>query len=78
MPRRSGLVNATDPMDGDAGFTAVLTGKNFRAPAAAAIKMIDAVIPAGTDVDAFAERYVRETLPTLNARRRPTSRTPRA
>jgi enoyl-CoA hydratase/carnithine racemase len=30
MPRRSGLVNATDPMDGDAGFTAVLTGKNFR------------------------------------------------
>ena len=65
MPRRSGLVNATDPMNGDAGFTAVLTGKNFRAPEAAAIKMIDAVIPAGTDVDAFAERYVRETLPGL-------------
>jgi 3-hydroxyacyl-CoA dehydrogenase/enoyl-CoA hydratase/carnithine racemase len=65
MPRRSGLVNATDPMGGDAGFTAVLTGKNFRGPEAAAIKMIDAVIPPGTDVDAFAERYVRETLPTL-------------
>jgi 3-hydroxyacyl-CoA dehydrogenase/enoyl-CoA hydratase/carnithine racemase len=65
MPRRSGLVNANDPMSGDAGFTAVLTGKNFRAPEAAAIKMIDAVIPAGTDVDAFAERYVRETLPAL-------------
>jgi 3-hydroxyacyl-CoA dehydrogenase/enoyl-CoA hydratase/carnithine racemase len=65
MPRRSGLVNANDPMNGDAGFTAVLTGKNFRAPEAAAIKMIDVVIPAGTDVDAFAERYVRETLPTL-------------
>jgi hypothetical protein len=30
--------------------------------------MVDAVIPAGTDVDAFAERYVRETLPTLEAR----------
>jgi 3-hydroxyacyl-CoA dehydrogenase len=65
MPRRSGLVNASDPMNGDAGFTAVLTGKNFRGPEAAAIKMIDAIVPAGTDVDAFAERYVRETLPTL-------------
>jgi 3-hydroxyacyl-CoA dehydrogenase len=65
MPRRSGLVNAQDPVNGDAGFTAVLTGKNFRAAEAAAIRMIDAVIPAGTDVDAFAERYVRETLPTL-------------
>ena len=31
MPRRSGLVNATDPVNGDAGFTAVLQGKNFRA-----------------------------------------------
>lgn len=65
MPRRSGLVNATDPMSGDAGFTAVLQGKNFRAREAAAIKMIDAVIPAGDDVDAFAERFLRETVPTL-------------
>jgi enoyl-CoA hydratase/carnithine racemase len=65
MPRRSGLVNASDPMNGDAGFTAVLTGKNFRAADAAAIKMIDAVIPAGSDVDAFAERYARDTLPGL-------------
>lgn len=54
MPRRSGLVNAADPVNGDAGFTAVLTGKNFRAAEAAAIRMIDAVVPADTDLDAFA------------------------
>lgn len=66
MPRRSGLVNATDPMSGDAGFTAVLTGKNFKAKEAAAIRMIDAVIPAGEDVDAFAARFLVETLPTVD------------
>jgi 3-hydroxyacyl-CoA dehydrogenase len=66
MPRRSGLINAADPMSGDAGFTAVLTGKNFKAKEAAAIHMIDAVIPAGEDVDAFAERFLRESLPTLD------------
>ena len=65
MPRRSGLVNAADPVNGDAGFTAVLTGKNFRARDALAIRMIDAVIPAGSDVDAFAETYLRETVPGL-------------
>ncbi len=65
MPRRSGLLNATDPIGGDAGFTAVLTGKNFKALDAAAIRMIDAMVPAADDVDAFAERYLRETLPTL-------------
>lgn len=65
MPRRSGLVHPTDPVNGDAGFTAVLTGKNFRARDALAIRMIDAVIPAGEDVDAFAERYLRETVPGL-------------
>jgi 3-hydroxyacyl-CoA dehydrogenase/enoyl-CoA hydratase/carnithine racemase len=65
MPRRSGLVNPQDPVNGDAGFTAILTGKNFRGPEAEKIRMIDAVIPAGADVDAFAERYVRETLPEL-------------
>lgn len=65
MPRRSGLVNAADPVKGDAGFTAVLTGKNFRAREAAAIRMIDAVIPPGEDVAAFAEKYLRETVPTL-------------
>ena len=31
MRRRSGLVNASDPVNRDAGFTAVLTGKNFKA-----------------------------------------------
>jgi len=65
MPRRSGLVHPTDPVHGDAGFTAVLTGKNFRARDALAIRMIDAVIPAGEDVHAFAERYLRETVPGL-------------
>lgn len=65
MPRRSGLVNAADPVNGDAGFTAVLQGKNFRAKDAAAIRMIDAVIPTGTDPDRFAERFVRDTLPGL-------------
>ena len=49
MPRRSGLVNAEDPVNGAAGFTAILTGRNFRAPDAAAIRMIDAVVPAGED-----------------------------
>jgi 3-hydroxyacyl-CoA dehydrogenase len=66
MPRRSGLINAADPMSGDAGFTAVLTGKNFRATEAAAIRMIDAVIPAGADIDTFAEQFLRETLPTID------------
>jgi|GEM_PF-626651 len=65
MPRRSGLVHPTDPVHGDAGFTAVLTGKNFRARDALAIRMIDAVIPADEDVHAFAERYLRETVPGL-------------
>jgi len=65
MPRRSGLVNPTDPMTGDAGFTAVLTGKNFKALDAAAIRMIDAMVPAADDIDRFAERYLRETLPTV-------------
>ncbi|MBX3027976.1 enoyl-CoA hydratase/isomerase family protein [bacterium] len=66
MPRRSGLINASDPINGDAGFTAVLTGKNFRAAEAAAIRMIDAVIPGDADVDQFAERFLRETLPSLD------------
>ena len=63
MPRRSGLVNATDPMNGDAGFTAILQGKNFRGKEALAIKMVDALVPAGTDPDRFAEKYLRETVP---------------
>lgn len=66
MPRRSGLINAADPMHGDAGFTAVLTGKSFRAKDAAAIHMIDAVVPDGADLDQFAARFLRETLPTID------------
>jgi len=69
LPRRTGLLNAEDPVGGDAAITAILQGKNFPAHKAAALKMIDAVIPAGEDPAAFAERFVRETMPTL---RRPT------
>lgn len=65
MPRRSGLMHPTDPISGDAGFTAILTGKNFTALDAAAIRMIDAMVPAADDLDRFAERYLRETLPGL-------------
>jgi 3-hydroxyacyl-CoA dehydrogenase len=66
MPRRSGLVNAEDPISGDAGFAAVLQGKNFNATAAAEIHMIDAVIPDGEDVDAFAARFLQQTLPGID------------
>jgi 3-hydroxyacyl-CoA dehydrogenase len=65
MPRRSGLVNAKDPVGGDAGFTAVLQGKNFRAKQAADINMIDAVVPDGADLDAFAADFLLNTLPGL-------------
>lgn len=65
MPRRSGLVNAADPVGGDAGFTAVLQGKNFRARDAAAIRMIDAVVPEGEDPVAFARRFLLDELPGL-------------
>src|SRR5204862_1710268 len=65
MPRRSGLVNAADPVSGDAGFTAILQGKNFRAKDALAIRMIDAVVPAGTEPAAFAATFLRDTVPTL-------------
>jgi 3-hydroxyacyl-CoA dehydrogenase len=63
MPRRSGLVHPSDPMGGDAGFTAILTGKSFPAAAAAAIHMIDAVVPEGADTAAFAEDFLRTRLP---------------
>jgi 3-hydroxyacyl-CoA dehydrogenase len=66
MPRRSGLVNPSDPINGDAGFTAILQGKNFRAQQAAAIKMIDAIVPEGADLDQFAARFVREQVPELD------------
>jgi len=64
-PRRCGLINADDPMKGDAGFTAILSGKNFKAEQAAKIHLIDAVIPKGEDIDAFAEKYARGELQTL-------------
>src|SRR5262245_40251944 len=66
LPRRSGLVNASDPINGDAAFTAILTGKNFKALDAVAIRMIDAMIPAADDPERFAERFLRETLPTID------------
>src|SRR5215472_10828400 len=56
LPRRTGLVNAADPINGDGAFTAILTGKNFKAQDAAAIRMIDAMIPAADDAERFAER----------------------
>ena len=66
LPRRTGLVNATDPIAGDAAITAILQGKNLSAAKAAAIKAIDAIIPAGSDPDTFAQRFLLETLPTLD------------
>jgi 3-hydroxyacyl-CoA dehydrogenase len=65
-PRRSGLINATDPVGGDAAVSAILQGKNFRAAKAAAIRMIDAVVPAGENPDAFAERFLVHSLPSLD------------
>jgi 3-hydroxyacyl-CoA dehydrogenase len=66
LPRRTGLVNASDPINGDAAFTAILTGKNFKAADAAAIRMVDAVIPAADDPERFAARFLVETLPTID------------
>jgi 3-hydroxyacyl-CoA dehydrogenase len=66
MPRRSGLVNAKDPVKGDAGFTAVLQGKNFRAREAAEIRMVDAIVPKDADIDAFSESFLREKLPHID------------
>ena len=65
LPRRSGLLNATDPINGDAAITAILQGKNFRAKDAAAIKMIDGVVAEGQDADSFAARFLIETLPAI-------------
>ena len=66
MPRRSGLLNAADPAGTDAGFTAILQGKNFKAAAAARINMVDTVVPDGADVDEFAATFLRETLPGID------------
>jgi 3-hydroxyacyl-CoA dehydrogenase/enoyl-CoA hydratase/carnithine racemase len=66
LPRRCGLMNPTDPASGDAALTAILQGKNFPAPKAAALKMIDAVVPAGESAEKFAERFLLDTLPALH------------
>jgi 3-hydroxyacyl-CoA dehydrogenase len=65
LPRRCGLVNPDDPMRGDAALSVILQGKTLGADRAAAIHMIDALIPAGEDLTAFALRFLRERVPTL-------------
>ncbi|HEY2385995.1 MAG TPA: 3-hydroxyacyl-CoA dehydrogenase NAD-binding domain-containing protein [Candidatus Binatia bacterium] len=65
LPRRTGLISAADPMHGDAALSIILQGKTLRAEPALAIHMLDALVPDGEDVAAFAQRYVRETVPTL-------------
>src|SRR5690349_15250032 len=65
LPRRAGLVNASDPVNGDAALSVILQGKSLRAEQALAIHMIDAIAPEGEDLQAFAARFVREQLPSL-------------
>ena len=65
LPRRSGLVNPTDPVGGDAALSVILQGKSLRADAALAIHMIDAIVPEGQELQAFAVRFLREQLSTL-------------
>ena len=65
LPRRAGLVNADDPMRGEAALTVILQGKTLGVEKALPIHMLDAVVPDGDDVERFAVRYVRETVPTL-------------
>ena len=66
LPRRCGLVNAGDPMRGEAALTVILQGKTLRADKAVAIHMIDAIVPAGEDVTGFALRFLRERVPALS------------
>jgi len=66
LPRRCGLVNAVDPMRGDAALTVILQGKTLRADEALPIHMIDALVPVDEDVAAFALRFLREQVPTLS------------
>jgi len=65
LPRRTGLINAADPLNGDAALSVILQGKTLRAEAGLAIHMLDALVPDGEDVAAFAQRYARETVPSL-------------
>jgi 3-hydroxyacyl-CoA dehydrogenase/enoyl-CoA hydratase/carnithine racemase len=63
LPRRAGLVHPTDPTGGDAALSIVLQGKTLRAEAALAIHMIDAIVPGGQELAAWAERFLRTDLP---------------
>lgn len=65
LPRRTGLVNPADPMRGEAALTVILQGKTLGADKALPIHMLDALVPEGETVDAFALRYLRETVPSL-------------
>ncbi len=65
LPRRAGLVNAADPVGGDAALSVILQGKTLRAEQALAIHMIDAIVPDGEDVHSFAAHFLRERLATL-------------
>lgn len=65
LPRRAGLVHPTDPVGGDAALSVILQGKSLRAEPALAIRMVDAILPDGEDLQGFAARFVREQLPTL-------------
>ncbi len=65
LPRRAGLVNASDPVGGDAALSVILQGKSLRAEQALAIHMIDAVVPDGEDLQTFAVRFLREQLSSL-------------
>ncbi|MBI3769055.1 MAG: enoyl-CoA hydratase/isomerase family protein [Deltaproteobacteria bacterium] len=65
LPRRAGLVNSDDPMRGEAALSVILQGKTLGADKALPIHMLDALVPEGASVEAFAAGYLRETVPTL-------------
>ncbi len=65
LPRRVGLVSATDPVAGDAALSVILQGKSLRAEQALAIHMIDAIVPDGEEPQAFAARFARKQLATF-------------
>jgi 3-hydroxyacyl-CoA dehydrogenase len=65
LPRRCGLVNAADPIRGDAALTVILQGKTLAAERAAAINMIDGVVPDGEELKSFAVRFLSDRLSGL-------------
>ncbi len=65
LPRRTGLVNATDPIRGDAALTIILQGKSLPAERALPLRMIDGLVPDGEDAARFAARFLRGQLPAL-------------